>query len=294
MKEIVVKKEEHSKKLSVVLLKHFPGLSLNNFNKALRKKDIRVNDIKVNSNVALNENDKVKIYVPDCDLIKNSRVDIENYIIYEDNNIIILNKEEGMCVTSDIDNEFSMTDLLVQYANGKYLPNPSHRLDRNTKGIVIFAKNEETLEELNICFSERLIDKYYKCLVYGILEKKDDVLESFLFKDAKKNVVKISNKKGKGYVGIKTKYTVINEDKENNISVLEVELLTGRTHQIRAHLASIGHFVIGDNKYGNKQINKVLKRNTQQLVAYKIKFNTKKLNVLRYLDGKVFEINVEF
>lgn len=196
-----------------------------------------------------------------------------------------------MCVQEDVKNEKSMEELLCEYANNEYIPMPCHRLDRNTQGIVIFAKNEEALKEVETCFSKRLINKYYKCLVYGILEKKSDILEGYLFKDAKKNIVKVSSKKGKGYVEIKTKYRVIKEDKDNNTSVLEVELLTGRTHQIRAHLASIGHYIIGDNKYGDKQVNRKFKKNTQQLIAYKIKFNTESMDILKYLDGKVFEIN---
>ena len=274
-----------------MVLKRFPGLSLNNLNKALRKKDIRVNGIKVNENVVLSEKDKVQIYIPDYNLIKNSQEDIKKYIIYEDNNLIILNKQQGICVKSDVANELSIEDLLREYSNNEYIPRPCHRLDRNTQGIVIFAKNEEALDELKTCFSERLIEKYYKCLVYGILQNKSDVLEGYLFKDAKKNIVKISKQKGKGYVAIKTKYTVIKENKKNNTSILEVELLTGRTHQIRAHLASVGHYIIGDNKYGDKQVNRMFKKSSQQLIAYKIKFNTANLRLLKYLDGKVFEID---
>ncbi len=290
MKQIIISKEDNGKKLNTVILKQFPGLSLNNLNKALRKKDIRINNVKVNQNTTVYEKDIISIYIADENLIRNSNVDISKYIHYEDDNIIIINKSEQMCIRNDIENELSLEQLLIRYAENKYIPMPCHRLDRNTKGLVVFAKNEETLNEIKECFINHLIKKYYKCLVYGILDKKEDILIGYLFKDAKKNIVKISNKKQQGYVEIRTKYTVAKEN-TNNTSVLDVELLTGKTHQIRAHLASIGHYIIGDNKYGNKEVNKQFKKNTQQLVAYRLEFNTKTMKHLSYLDGMNFEIN---
>lgn len=289
MKQIVISKKEDGKKLNTVILKQFPGLTLNNLNKALRKKDIRINNVRINQNTIVYENDVISIYISDENLIKNSCVDISQYIYYEDDNICIVNKTEGMCVKQDVDNELSLEQMLIKYANGQFVPMPCHRLDRNTKGLVVFAKNAEALDEMKNCFEKHLIKKYYKCLVYGIMENKTDILTDYLFKDAKKNIVKISDKKQKGYVEIKTKYTV-QKEYDNNTSVLEVELLTGKTHQIRAHLASIGHYIIGDNKYGNKEINKSFKKSTQQLVAYKLVFNTKTMNKLYYLDNMKFEI----
>lgn len=293
MKQITISRSDDGRKLNTVLLKTFPGLSINNLNKALRKKDIRINDIKINQNTIVYENDKISIYIPDENLIKNTRINIQEHIVYEDENIIIVNKSEGICIKEDIENELSMEQLLIEYANKQFIPQPCHRLDRNTKGLVVFAKNQETLDEMKQCFKERLIEKYYKCLVYGILAKKEDILVGYLFKDSKQNIVKISKTNQIGYVEVKTKYTVKKENIKENTSVLEVELLTGKTHQIRAHLASVGHYIIGDNKYGDKDINKKFKKKTQQLVAYKIKFNTEKMKKIQYLNDKVFEIDVK-
>ncbi len=125
---------------------------------------------------------------------------------------------------------------------------PCHRLDRNTEGLVIFAKNNEALKILLSKFKAKEITKYYKCKVYGILNKKHDILNAYLFKDNKKSIVYVSDENKKGYRPITTEYTVLEENIRENTSILEVILHTGRTHQIRAHLAYINHPIIGDRK----------------------------------------------
>ena len=136
-----------------------------------------------------------------------------------------------------------------------------------------------------------VIDKYYKCTVIGILDKKQDTLKDYLFKDNRKSMVYVSNTKKTGYREIITSYKVLNEDKKDNVSILEVKLHTGRTHQIRAHLAHIGHPILGDGKYGNNEINKKFNKKTQELCAYKIKFNfTTDSDILNYLKEKEITI----
>lgn len=143
------------------------------------------------------------------------------------------------------------------------------------------------MEILLLKFKNKEIKKNYRCTVIGILDKKEDLLKAYLFKDNKKSLVYISDTPKKGYMEILTKYKVLSEDKRNNTSILDVELITGRTHQIRAHLAHIGHPILGDGKYGINEINKKFKCKYQMLENYKMKFDfTSNSGALEYLNQK--------
>jgi len=239
MKELIVDDKYNGKKLNSLLLDTFDGLSLNMLYKALRKKDIRVNDVRMNENVIIHTGDHIKVYICDELLEKNYHFEID--MIYEDEHICVVNKPTGIEVTGTN----SLTTLLEKsYTFIK----PCHRLDRNTTGLVLFAKDEETLDILLDKFKNHEIEKHYTAKVIGIPTKKQATLTAYLFKDAKKSLVYISDTPKKGYRPIITEYTVLEENKEKNYSILEVILHTGRTHQIRAHLAYIGHPIIGDRK----------------------------------------------
>ncbi len=154
------------------------------------------------------------------------------------------------------------------------------------------AKNEKALQILLEKFKNREIDKYYTATVYGILPKKQARLEAYLFKDSKKSLVYISDIPKKGYQKIITLYKVISEDKQNNTSILDIKLETGRTHQIRAHLAHIGSPIIGDGKYGINEVNRRFKQKYQMLTSYKLKFNfISDSEFLEYLNKKEISIN---
>ena len=287
MKEIIVDKKYNGKKLNSFLLDSFAGLKLNTLYKALRKRDVRVNDTKVSDNVILHSGDVIKVFIPDEQLFKDKSFNID--IIYEDDNIVVVNKPAEIEVVG----ENSLTTELCKYYNSTSIF-PCHRLDRNTTGLVLLAKNEKALNILLDKFKNREIEKHYRALVYGIPCKKEDTLTAYLFKDAKKSLVYISDIPKKGYEKIITSYKVISSNSKNNTSFLDVNLHTGKTHQIRAHLAHIGYPIIGDGKYGDREINKKFKYKYQQLCSCSLKFCFKTdAGILNYLNNKNVPMGTE-
>lgn len=184
----------------------------------------------------------------------------------------------------------SLTSKLKEHYN-TFLE-PCHRLDRNTTGLVLFAKNENALSILLDKFKKHEIEKHYLAKVYGIPKIQSQTLNSYLFKDTKKSLVYISNTPKPGYVKIITSYSIVQRNIKDNYSVLDVTLHTGKTHQIRAHLAYIGYPILGDGKYGNNQINKQFGLNTQQLCSYSLAFNfITDSGILNYLNGKQIKLS---
>ena len=282
MRELIVNKKYDNKKLSKLLMDKYSGLKYGTFLKALRKKDLAVNNKRISKDCIVFENDKIKIYLDDTLLFKTYNIPV----VFEDSNIIVFNKPKDLEVTG--------SDSLTSFVNKNYDKNfmPCHRLDRNTSGLVIFSKTDKVNNILAEKFKNHEIEKHYIAKVYGIPKKNIDTVISYLFKDTKKSMVYISDTYKIGYKKIITSYKIIKSDKNENTSILDINLQTGRTHQIRAHLAHLGYPIIGDGKYGNNQINKKFNEKTQLLCSYYIKFNfLSDSGILNYLNGKEIILN---
>lgn len=305
MKEVIIDKNDSGQRLDRFLKKYFKSAPQSFIYKMLRKKNIKINNKKGNPDTIIMEGDTIQFYLSDETIEKfqgNKEVNKSKFalnIIYEDENILLINKPAGI-LSHSADKEYgnNIVDGMIHYLyeKGEYNPRvektfkPSicNRLDRNTSGIIIGAKNYEALKIINASIKEGYVHKYYKTIVKGIV-KKEGILEGYLAKDEELNKVKVSDEEGENTKKIITKVKVLKTS--NKYSLLEIELITGRTHQIRAHLSNIGHPVIGDIKYGDKAINRYFRENysleSQFLHAYKIVFSTLE-TPLNYLNGKEF------
>ena len=254
--------------LSKILLREFPALSYSELKVIFRKKDIKIDGKRINSDIRLNGGEEIIVYNKDKEI----------KVIYEDDNIVIVHKPIGVESTT-VDKSFSQRSL--EEFTGFFA---CHRLDMNTEGLVLMAKNKEIQKIIYNEFKLGNVHKNYKAIVKGNNLKDEDTLNHYLIKkDDKVVVVKTQEKDA---LEIITKYKVI--EKKGEFSIVDIELLTGRTHQIRAHFAYISHPVLGDNKYGDKEFNEKLGYKKQCLCAYKLSF-TFEDERLKYLNDRIFE-----
>lgn len=243
--------------------------------KLIKSREAKINGVRVGENVPLRVGDELEAFIPASFLGEAPSV------VYEDENVLIAYKP---ILTEVVP---TLTEMLK--GERKFFE-PMHRLDRNTTGLVVFALNQEAYDELFSAFKARKIEKTYLARVSGVGLKGGEYT-AYIYKDAASSTSKVSDKPGEGYKKIITRFTVLKEEEET--SVVEIGLITGRTHQIRAHLKHLSHPILGDEKYGDASLNKKFKQKYQQLCAYKLKFHGL-YGKLSYLNEKVFEVKANF
>lgn len=274
LKEIIIQSKQL---LSDAILEN-TDLGFYRVQKIIKNRSVKINGVRVGVDMNVNAGDVVYAYLPDRE--KNS---IE--VVYRDDNILVVNKNSGI----EVEGPDSLTERINNILTDAVAV-PVHRLDRNTMGLVVYALNKTAEKELLDSFKVREIDKTYNCIVVGAPKQHSAKLKAFLFKDAKKSLVYISNTQKQGYVPIETHYQLLKTMGE--LSLLEVKLITGKTHQIRAHLAHLKMPILGDGKYGYNKVNRRYRVKTQLLCCTKITFHFKQ-GTLKYLDGKSVVLNLD-
>ena len=310
MREIKIAKNDAGQRLDKFLTKAL-DLPVGLLYKSIRTKKIKVNRKRAENNTMLAEGDVIQCFLAeeffgkldeaDDVTLSLDKIQPKLDIVYEDENIMLLNKRPGVSVHEDEDSKINTLIAHVQaylYQRGEYNPKDEqsfapalcNRIDRNTGGIVIAAKTAEALRIMNEKIKLREMDKLYLAAVHGIPKKKEDTLTGYLLKDEKLNKVRVyDSNPPRGAKNIITKYRVIAT--KGSDALVEVELLTGRTHQIRAHMAHIGHPLVGDGKYGINKADRTNGYKFQALYSYKLRFTFKgEPTALEYLNGKEFAI----
>ena len=311
MKEFTITQNDAGQRLDRFLSKAVPLLPESLMQKYIRLKRIKLGGKRVERNTRLNVGDVLQLYINDeffeTPKAENAYLTVSApklNIVYEDENILLVDKKPGLAVHPHDGAEYGKTliDHIQAYLYAKrewrpreensFTPALCNRIDRNTGGIVIAAKNAEALRILNQKIKDREIDKRYLCIVHGTPKPPEGRLEGYLFKDAKENRVYITKKMHPGAKTAVTFYRTLQS--KNGLSLVECELLTGRTHQIRAQMAAAGWPLLGDGKYG--KLDKRYDRKYQALYSYKLRFAfTTEAGILEYLNGKSFEVaSVDF
>lgn len=307
MKSFVINANDAGQRISKFVEKTVPALPRSLLYKYFRLKRIKRNHKRCEPQDRLSQGDLVELYIND-EFFGEGRQELvfltvpdKIHVVYEDENILLVDKKPGLVVHEDDDNT---PDTLIHrilhylYNKGEYRPEEENsfvpalcnRIDRNTGGIVIAAKNAAALRILNQKIKDRELSKKYLCLVHGVLQQKSATLKDYLVKDSDQNRVRVFHQQVPNGKTIITSYKTLKTN--GQISLLEVDLKTGRTHQIRAHLAFYGHPLVGDTKYGTNAMNKGNTHRYQALYAYKLRFDfSTDAGILSYLNGKEFTVD---
>ncbi|WP_394522135.1 RluA family pseudouridine synthase [Lacrimispora sp. JR3] len=304
MQSLIVSKNEAGQRLDKLLAKYLNLAGKGFLYKMMRKKNITLNGKKCDGSEKLMPGDEIKLFLSDETILKFSEVKIPVVkkinlnIIYEDDHILLVNKPSGMLSQKAKKSDESLVEYMIDYliSSGQlstdqlksFRPSICNRLDRNTSGLVVGGKSLAGLQIMSEVFKDRTIHKYYQCVVKGHISDRQKI-SGFLIKDEVANQVAVHKSQVPDSVPITTEYEPLQY--YGGYTLLKVTLITGRTHQIRAHLSSIGHPIVGDHKYGSSQVNEEAKRlyhiNSQMLHSYQVVFPQLK-EPLAYLSGKSF------
>lgn len=304
MRELTINSNEAGQRLDKLLIKYLNLAPKSFIYKMLRKKNITLNEKKCDGSEKLVAGDQIKLFLADDTIDKFSQVMVQKVrktelsIIYEDQHLLLVNKPSGMLSQKAKDTDESLVEYIIDYliSSGQmtveelrsFKPSVCNRLDRNTSGLVVAGKSLAGLQIMAEVFKDRSIHKYYQCVVTGQMKERQRIT-GFLTKDEKTNQATIHKHEVPGSMAIITEYEPL--DYTAAYTRLQVALITGRTHQIRAHLASIGYPIVGDPKYGNPKANEEVKRlyhiRSQMLHSYQVIFPSLP-EPLGYLSGKAF------
>lgn len=307
MKEITITKNDAGQRLDRFLAKSVPLLPASLAQKYIRLKRIKLDGKRAERDTRLCEGNVLQLYVNDeffdTPRPENAYLTVtapKLNVVYEDEHLILVDKKPGVAVHPHDGAEYGKTLIdhiqAYLYAKGEWKPRDEHafapalcnRIDRNTGGIVIAAKTAEALRVLNQKIKDRELEKKYLCVVHGIPKPREGRLEGYIFKDAKQNRVYVTPKPQPGAKTAVTLYRTL--ESRDGLSLVECELITGRTHQIRAMMAAAGTPLLGDGKYG--KLDKRFDRKYQALYSYKLKFAfTTDAGALAYLDGRTFTVD---
>lgn len=308
MREFTIQKNDAGQRLDRWLSKNLPVLPPPLAQKYIRIKRVKINGKGAKRDTRLSIGDVLQLYINDefFDLPTPENAFLSVFkpqldIVYEDENIMLINKRPGLVVHPDETERINTLITHIQaylyqkrewspYQERSFTPALCNRIDRNTGGIVIAAKNAETLRIINEKIRDREIEKYYLCIIHGTIKPPSGTLEGFLLKDEAKKMVSVYRHPITGGRKALTEYQTL--EKNGELSLIECHLLTGRTHQIRAQFAAAGHPLLGDGKYGRERDNKRFKRSYQALYSYKLTFAfTSDAGILSYLNEQTFNVS---
>ena len=296
--QMIVPQEKDGLMLMQLLVQTAGDVPLWAIREAIKKRDVRIDGVRVQGDVRVHAGQEIRVYWPKSVLIDQKKEEHSlplPEIVFEDAHILLINKPQGIQSQNEDHPLLGDTALtrvrayLFEKGESVDQLHLCHRLDVQTGGLLLFVKDDAAFESAVQAFSTRTFRKFYTCRVKGCPARKDAVMQAYLRKDAQISRVSVTDYPARGAMGITTAYRVI---RGGEYAALEVELITGRTHQIRAHLAHIGHPILGDDKYGDRQLNRQLGIRRQQLWATRIVFHAE--GALSYLNGRSFSVDCPF